>query len=405
MSIQRCGTEAREPFDPVSLSGRSILIIDDELDFAESLGDLLEADGCRIKLFADAADVREPLPAFRPELVLLDIRLKQTNGIDLMDRLRSFWPDARIVVMTGFASKDTAIRALKNGAFDYLEKPIHTDELHATMVRALWAYDADVMVRATQEKMRSSLRKAEVANRSKSAFLANMSHEIRTPLNAILGFSEAIKDGRLGPLSLPAYKNYAEDIHMSGHRILSIVNDLLDISQAEPDAKQLNEELVRLAEVVGESCDIVEAAARDRNITLLRTVPANIPQVRADRRLVKQMLINLLKNAIEFTKTGGRVGVLVSHDENGNILLEVGDNGIGIDADKIEDVLEPFVIAGTVETRNHTGVGLGLAITKRLIERHGGQLDLRSQKGVGTVVTLVIPAERIEGRPHGSKTH
>ena len=319
--------------------------------------------------------------------------------MDLIGNLQSLWPDARIIIVTGFSSKDTAIEALKGGAFGYLEKPINTEELQATIIRALWAHDADLRLRESGEKMKVSLAEAEAANRAKTVFLANMSHELRTPLNAILGFSEVIKEERFGPLSPPVYLDYVGHIHDSGHHVLSIVNDVLDYSQIDLGAKALEEEWVGLEDLIGESCDMIEAEARKRNITIRRTFPQTCPKLRADRRMVKQMLINLLGNAVKFTPEGGRVGILVSRTDSDELVIEVGDNGIGIDADKVQEVLEPFTVAEPVESRQHGGVGLGLSITKRLAESHGGSLNLRSQKDIGTIVTLTFPARRLNGDP------
>ena len=396
MNLHGQGEATVDTVGPTSLAGRHVLVIDDEPDFAASLQSLLELEYCNVRLAADVSAI-EALPSdFGAEVILLDVRLKQTNGIDHMRPLHERWPDARVIIITGFASKSTAIAALKNGAFDYLEKPINADELHATIVRALWALDADLKVRDTQKRMRTSLEEAEAASRSKSVFLANMSHELRTPLNAIIGFSEVIKDERLGTLSPPVYMSYVENIHESGHNVLTIVNDVLDLSQIELNAKTLEEGAISLAELVDDVCCLLKEAAKSGEITLHRTLPPDLPKLRADRRMVKQMLINLLVNAIKFTPAGGRAGIHLSRDAEGALFIEVGDNGIGIDVDKLEEIMEPFAVAEPVESRKHGGVGLGLAITKRLIEHHGGRIELQSQKGVGTIVTLVVPAARLD---------
>lgn len=395
MNTEGRGIEGAFGLRPGGLSGRAILIIDDDLDFAESLRDLLQADGCSIGLITDETTLDDPLTRFSAEIVLLDVRLKQANGIDLMDRLQTLWPDARIIVMTGYASKDTAIEALKHGAFDYLEKPLHPDELRNSIERALWAYDADMKMRDAQARMQESPREVEAAKRSKPLFPANMSHELGPPLNAILGFSDVIEEERFGPLSPPAYRDHAESIHGSGNDGLAIVYEVFDPSRIDLDTKALNEEPLEIADVLDETLGMVEVAARKRDITMNRTISPGLPRLLADRRMVKQMLINLLSNAVKFTRPGGRIGALVSRDDKGNLLIEVGDNGIGIESDKIGSVLEPLSIAEPVESRKHGGVGLGLAIAKRLVERHDGRLDLRSQKDVGTIVTLVFPANRI----------
>ncbi len=393
--MQNIAGPPRGRMEKPRLTGRQVLIVDDEPDFAASLQDLLAVVGCLAETAASAADLPSVPFDFDAEVILLDVRLKQANGIELMNQLQKRWPYARVIVITGFASKETAIQALRNGAVGYLEKPIHPDELKATIAQALWAYDAEMTMLRTQEQLQVSLNKAETANLSKSVFLANMSHELRTPLNAIIGFSEVMKHEHLGPLSADRYMSYVENIHESGQHVLSIVNDVLELSRIEMNAKELDVRPMCLDEVVKESCSMVSETAESRNISLWQVVPPEYSSLRADRKMVKQMLISLLCNAIKFTDDGGRVGVEVSCNDTGELLIAVEDNGVGIAADMIDRVFEPFAIAEPVESRRGGGVGLGLAITKQLLEHHGGRLELRSKRNVGTTATLVFPAASV----------
>ncbi len=393
------GEQAREGREAPSCEGRSILIIDDELDFAESLQDLLELVGCQAEVLTGATDLAEVPSAFEAEVVLLDVRLREASGIDLIAQLHARWPLARVIVVTGFASKETAIEALRSGAVGYLEKPLHQEELRATIEHALWAYDAEVTMRRTEAQLRESLSKVEAADRSKSLFLANMSHELRTPLNAIIGFSEIMKHEHLGPLTAERYMNYIDDIYESGRHILSIIDDVLDLSQLDLAARKLELQEFEMDLVVKEVFSMIRKAAREREVALKCDLPPVMPRLSADRRMVKQMLINLLGNAVKFTEAGGRVGVSASVGAQGELLLAVEDDGIGISADRQEEVFQPFGIAEPVESRSHGGAGLGLSITKQLIEHHGGWMKLQSESEVGTTVTLVFPAERVIAAP------
>ncbi len=371
-----------------------MLVIDDEPEFAESLQDLLELEGSQVEIATNAALLPDLKARFDAEVILLDIRLNNANGIELIDRIRSIWPQARIIIITGFASKETAVEALTKGATNYLEKPIHPDELRTTISRALWIYDADQEVRSSREKLENSLKAAEAANRAKSAFLAHMSHELRTPLNAILALSEIVKDEGYGRMSPSVYLDYVSDIHGAGQHVLSIVNDVLDFAQVELGAKVLDEELVAVEEVIDEACRMVGVAAKDRSVEMDQSsVPEGL-RLTADRRMLKQMIVNLLDNAVKFTKPEGRVAIYARHESDGQTVVEVTDTGIGIDAEKLPEVTEPFSIAEPIYTRGHGGVGLGLSITKQLVERHGGSLELRSKRDVGTTATLRFPQWR-----------
>ncbi|RMF12763.1 MAG: HAMP domain-containing protein [Alphaproteobacteria bacterium] len=235
---------------------------------------------------------------------------------------------------------------------------------------------------------------AEVASAAKSRFLANMSHELRTPLNAIIGFSSIIRDGLKGPVS-DEYKTYAKDVLESAEHLLSIINDLLDISKLEAGKMELHEDEVDLDEVIETCLRITGHKARERNITIVRTGQDRLPLVTADQRMVKQMLINLLSNAVKFNVEGGRIELQTSRCDTGELLLAVHDSGIGMRADVIPQVLEPFAQADSDLNRNYEGTGLGLAITKSMIELHGGRIDIESTLGKGTSVTLVFPSGRV----------
>jgi len=383
-----------KPGDQKSLNGRHILIVDDEPDFAESLRDLLELQGCEVRTTGDP----ETLPAlrtqFEPSVVLLDVRLNNANGIELIDKIRTIWPQARIIIVTGYASKETAVEALAMGAANYLEKPIHTEELTATIGRALWAYDADKEVRDSREKLEESLRAAQTANLAKSAFLAHMSHELRTPLNAIIALSDIVQNEGFGKISPKIYLDYIRDIHGAGHHVLSIINDVLDYAQVDLGTKALDEELMAVDQVVSEACRMVRVAAKDRDVQVSESTPRTGLWLKADRRMLKQMIVNLLDNGVKFSNPNGQVGIGARLDSTDEIVIEVTDTGIGIDAEKLPEVTEPFSIAEPIYTRRHGGVGLGLSITKQLVERHGGKLELQSTKGVGTTATLRFPSHR-----------
>jgi PAS domain S-box-containing protein len=236
---------------------------------------------------------------------------------------------------------------------------------------------------------------AETANRAKTQFLANMSHELRTPLNAIIGFSDMMVGQVLGALGNPRYRSYAEAILRSGQHLLELINGILDLSKIEAGKFQFNEEWLELPELVEDALQLVEGPAADKAITVLTADVTTMPLF-ADRLAVRQMLVNLLANAIKFTPAGGRVEVR-SQWEDGGLRLEVADRGVGIPPERIAELAQPFVQVDTAITRNNTGTGIGLYVTRCLIEQHGGRLSIASTVGQGTTVTLTFPITRVTG--------
>ncbi len=248
--------------------------------------------------------------------------------------------------------------------------------------------------RRAERRLAEALRNAELANHSKTQFLANMSHELRTPLNAIIGFSEMMREEMFGPLGCPEYKDYVGDIHTSGRHLLSLINDILDISKIEAGQMELDETWLDLRHTIDWSLELVQPKAQEHGVEILRE-PGTPPELFADERAIKQILLNLVSNAIKFTERGGKVTVGCAVEENGDLAIRISDNGIGIEGHLIEKVLEPFGQAEGPMARSHGGTGLGLPITKSLAEMHGGTMTLESVFGEGTTVTVHMPASRL----------
>jgi len=238
---------------------------------------------------------------------------------------------------------------------------------------------------------------AEAANRSKTSFLANMSHELRTPLNAILGFSEMMKREILGPVSPPKYRDYVEDIHHMGSHLLSLVNDILEMSKVEAGESQLSESEFSVAALLEDCIRTVTAAYRDRSTSVVLDRQSILPNLWGDQRMFTQMVMNLLSNAIKYTPDSGRVRIIGVLAENGNFRLSVSDTGIGMSDQEITEAFEPFRRIDHALTSNFEGIGLGLPLTKAMVEMHGGKLEVASISNHGTTATLVFPAERVRG--------
>jgi two-component system cell cycle sensor histidine kinase PleC len=237
---------------------------------------------------------------------------------------------------------------------------------------------------------------ADTANKAKSSFLANMSHELRTPLNAIIGFSELMKNQTFGSINNPKYEEYLGDIHFSARHLLDIINDVLDMSKIEAGKVNLIESEVSVQYVLDSVVRIMGDRANAANVTLEFSVGEGVPNIKGDQRLLRQIIINLVSNAIKFSPPGKTVMITASMLPGDNMSIAVIDEGCGIPEDKIRHVLEPFgQINDPKYYRKGRGTGLGLPLAKAMVELHEGTLKLESHEGTGTKVFLEFPAQRM----------
>lgn len=258
--------------------------------------------------------------------------------------------------------------------------------------------DLEKQVKERTEELQKALKTAEFASQSKSDFLANMSHELRTPLNAILGFSSAMEHEAFGPIENPTYREYAARIYKSGEHLLSLIEDILDLSKIEANKQIIKSEWINVDDVLGDVMKIVSGYPDADKRQIIIKKHKDLPRLLADVKLMRQILLNILSNAIKFTKDGGKITVDFSLHKNGEFSVIVADNGIGIPADKIASIVKPFVQVENVLTRSHKGSGLGLALVDKIMGLHGGKLKIDSQVGKGTTIYLTFPPMRVENK-------
>ena len=243
--------------------------------------------------------------------------------------------------------------------------------------------------------LREAKETADAASSSKSRFLATVSHEVRTPLNAIIGFTEIMQGEVLGPLGNDKYRSYIADIHAGSTHLLQLINEILDLAKAEAGKLELDEEVIDLGEVIGSVVRLSRAPIEKAGLTATIDLSPDLPRLRADERKTRQILFNLLGNAVKFTPPGGRVTLTARQDAAGDVAVTVADTGIGMAPDDLKRAVEPFVQIDNELSRNHQGTGLGLPTVKALIEAHGGRFELKSAVGVGTECTIVFPPGRV----------
>lgn len=409
LNLETTSADSSSQRTQISDSGPLILTVDDDPNLLNIVEDRLREWGYTHRSVTNPAKMWEELEQVIPNAILLDIKLGDDDGIALVSQLKQRFPFVPIIMITAYGTIETAVKSIKNGAYNYVCKPLDFDRLYVELNRAIEynclslqvktlqnasnqeRRETEQQLKASNQQLNVAIKQVVKANKAKSRFLANTSHEIRTPMNAIIGFGELLADEEL----TDRQKDYVNTICNSGKHLLQLINDILDFSKIEADKLEIELEECSLRNLLTniESMIYPLTAGKDLKFEIRENsgLPANIY---TDPARVQQCLINLVNNAVKFTKKG-HVYVDVSLEDKDNqpyIRFDVEDTGIGIPPEKQEKVFESFTQADGSTSRIYGGTGLGLVITKQLVKLLGGELTLTSEEGKGSVFSLTIPA-------------
>jgi len=379
--------------DKVEYNPGNVLIVDGSRECAERYAGHLESRGYKTAI-ATPGEMLAALARFDATVVLCDIEGPEAKGANLPAQLFNARPDLLCIAMAKRPDHRQGTVPMREGACDFIDKSKGVEALAPAIEACFKKREIWRLADTGYNVVKNAQVATQEANRAKVEFLAKISHELRTPLNAIIGFSELMIRDVLGPLGNDQYRTYLEDIHASGRHLLDIINDILDFAKAEAGQLLLFESDVDIHQVAAGIERLLGPRARDAGIQLNIRFPADLPLLWCDERKLKQMLLNLVTNAVKFTPAGGTIDIETGVAADG-FFVAVRDTGVGIAETDLARVLQPFVQADTTLSRRQEGTGLGLALVKAMVEIHGGSLKLESELGKGTLVRLLFPRERV----------
>lgn len=400
---------------------KKILIVEDEALIAQGIEEELMNFGYEITSKVSYGEkVRAEVEKDRPDLVLMDIKLKgKMNGVEAANQIKSSF-NIPVVFLTAYDDRQMLEQAKQATPYGFLAKPFRPQELNAAIELSFLRSQIEEDLKTKQEDANKSVEnlmdeafainskliecqkslvlaqnEAKIANKTKSEFLSRMHHEFRTPLNSILGFSQILKSEKNDPLT-DSQKKDLEQVIESGHRILRLVNDVLDIRKIEEDKLSIKLEEVSLNQIIDESFKHIKEPAKEKNISFIDKMPSNEKVwVLADQKHLKKVLLNLLTNAIKYNRYNGFVELSVEFEAPKKVRLKIRDNGIGIPKDKQNQVFTPFNSI-TPQTSFEEGIGLGLSISKYLIESMSGNIYFESHVGHGSSFFIELPVIKQE---------
>jgi CheY-like chemotaxis protein len=357
-------------------------VIDDEIGLCEMLVFGLSDRGYDVTTAASGEEGIEKLRKQPFDLVVSDIMMPGKNGVEVLKEIKQISPETEVIMATGYATLETAVESMKQGAYDYITKPYGLEQLNAIFEKA-----------QERRQLRAQVGRLEELNRLKSEFLASMSHELRTPMNAIIGYTSLLLDGVYGPLG-DKQKQSLKRVETNSKNLLQLINDILDLSKLSSGRMPICKESFSLQALGKEVTEIMESLAKECSLRLVSSIPEDLA-LYSDKTKIKQVLINLVGNSLKFTKEG-EVGIRAQITADGqNTQIEVFDTGIGIRPEDIGQLFQEFKQLDSSTTREYGGTGLGLSICKKIVELLGGRIEAQSELGKGSIFRFILPIGQV----------
>ncbi len=373
-----------------------IIVVENETGARVTVCRILVDAGYRVIRLKKGADALKTIRRSPFDAVITDIKLPDVGGIEILELAKEINPDAAVIIITDRASVETAVDAIKQGAYAYFVKPVNPDEMKTAIVNALKQQRLSLENKRLVESLQRSNRllfkankELKKANRLKSEFMAAMSHELRTPLNVIIGFSQLMLDGVSGEIN-EEQRQCLEDILSSGEHLLNMVNDILDLSKVESGKMELRLRNIDLTDVIESLRRTMMPLLTQRKQSFDVKLEKRLPLIHVDEARVRQVLLNLLSNASKFMPDGGKLEVRAVR-EGDWCQVSVIDNGIGIEKEDQERIFEAFDRVDNSVTREKSGTGLGLTIAKQIVEMHRGRIWVESEYGNGSRFMFTLP--------------
>ncbi len=356
-----------------------IIIIDDDQTMRRACEAALSRVGYTVETYPDGESGLKRVAEIRPGVVVTDLKMPGIGGIEVIHRVREIDPDIVVVVITGFATVNTAVEAMKSGAYDFIPKPFVADELRAIIHRAAERW------RLSQEAKRLRAEKAAQARK----FITFVSHQLQSPLGAVQQYLDVLTHQAAETLA-PQPREWIDRSRKKITEMRQIISDWLAFSRIDSGQLAAESKPVALPALVNEILDDFAAAAAQRPVSLSHTLPADLPPVAADAAALRMLLSNLVSNAIKYNRPDGHV-TLTAGAESDRVALAVADDGIGIDLEQLPHVFEEFYRVRDNSTAGIGGTGMGLAICRRIAEELGGSIEVASEPGRGTTFTVSLP--------------
>jgi signal transduction histidine kinase len=359
----------------------STLIIDDEKAMRDSCSQVLTKEGYLTETAQDGDSGLQKVSRIRPDLVLVDLKMPGMGGMELLEKIAEIDSDIVSIVITGYATIESAVEAMKRNAYDFIPKPFTPDQLRIIVGRGL-------------EKRRLALESAQLRQEKETMrenFITLVSHQLRSPLVSVLQYFEGILEvftfeGEWASLQRKLIEGATKRIN----GLLKLINDWLDMSRVETCKLIDNFAPVTLVPLLSETIELLKPMAETKKITLETNFGDGLPGVQGDRESLKQAFTNLISNAIQYNHQKGTITISTRGDNN-HLVVEISDTGIGISQDNLHFIFDEFFRVKSKETRDITGSGLGLPIAKRIIEAHNGSIKVASELGKGTTFSIFLP--------------